>query len=381
MATSNFKYRGGSRTVESVRTKSQQSGGIYDSFLKPGVTVFKPHDGENNIRIMPASWDDVETWGEFWNLDIHVHYGVGPDNAAYLCLEKMKGERCPVCEARAEAEDDDERDSFRTSRRALAYLIDRDSEKTGPQLWAMPNSVFTEINDRSIDKKHNTPILIDEPEEGYDLSFSKSGKDLRTKYTAMEVMRDPSPLHDDPKLMKRWLTFIQENPLPDMLMFYDAAHIEKVLLGKSRAKRAQEDDDRSDTEREEEARLARRSRRTQDEDEQEERPRRRPSRETSDDEQEERPRRRATSSEDEEEETRPSRRNRSSSEEEEETRPRRSRAPTSDEDAEEETPWDEAKPRRRAPVDEEAEEDKEESPSEQARFSLARMRERRAARG
>lgn len=236
-----FVYRGDKRTVESVVRKSKQSGGAYDSYLSSEAQLLKLKEGESTIRIMPPSWaeKDDERWGDGWDIQVTMHYSVGPDNATYLCLDKMKGETCPVCEARRDATDD-ERDQMKPQGRFLCWAIDRDNEKAGPQVWSMPITVFREINIRSVDKKHNTPIPIDDPEEGYDVVFSREGTGIKTKYSAFEVMRDASPLHDDEKLQTRWLDYISEHPLPDILQYYDAAHIESVLFG--RAERGASDD-------------------------------------------------------------------------------------------------------------------------------------------
>lgn len=241
MARGKFVYRGGGRTVEEVVRKSKQSGGAYDSYLKD-VQLIKIKEGESTIRIMPPSWskEDDEKWGLGWDIGIWIHYDVGQDKGAYLCLDKMNGEMCPVCEARREGTDE-ERDALKPQWRALAWVINRDDEKAGPQVWSMPPSVFREINLRSVDKKQNTPIPIDDPEEGYDVVFSREGTGLKTKYTGFEVGRESSPLHDNQKIQDKWLDYISDNPLPDILQFYDAAHIESVLYGKKSASEEDED--------------------------------------------------------------------------------------------------------------------------------------------
>ena len=242
-----FVYRGKDRTVETINRKAKQSGGSYDSYLSPDVTFYKPKDGECSIRIMPPTWLDdedlIEKWGDNWDISIYVHYGVGGDNAAYLCLDKMKGKPCPVCEAQADATDDEERYALKPSLRPLCYVIDRDNEKAGPVPWPMPLTLFREINARSVDKKTNTPILIDDPDDGFDVVFNRTGTGLKTKYTGVEVVRDPSPLNDNAKIQERWLSFAQAHSLPDLLNFYEEDHIRKVLFGKATSKPKDEEED------------------------------------------------------------------------------------------------------------------------------------------
>ena len=239
---SKFVYRGDKRTVESVVRKSKQAGGLYDSYLASDVQMYKSKEGEACVRILPPTWEDTEKWGDGWEIGVYIHYSVGPDNGTYLCLDKMKGEPCPVCEARRTITDQDEADQLKPGYRTLAWVIDRDNEKAGPMIWSMPITMFKEINARSIDKKTNAPILVDDPEEGYDIVFNRAGTTkTNTKYSAVEVTREPSPLHDDEKLQARWLEYITEHPLPDVLNFYDAEHIEKVLFGKTDRRKDEEE--------------------------------------------------------------------------------------------------------------------------------------------
>ncbi len=230
---SKFVYRGSDRTAETIVRKSKQGGGAYDSWLSPDVQLYKSKEGECTVRIMPATWADTDKWGDNWDIGTYIHYNVGSDKAAYLCLSKMKDEPCPPCEARDQTADDDERKALAASFRPLCYVIDRDDEKAGPQAWSMPlKSLFQEINARSVDKKTRAPILIDHPDEGFDVIFNRKGQGLTTDYTAVEVSRDPSPLHDDPKIQKRWLDYIEAHPLPDILNYYDEDHIRKTLFGR-----------------------------------------------------------------------------------------------------------------------------------------------------
>lgn len=265
MGKPSFKYKRRERTVEDIRRKASENSRDYDTLFKGDVKLFKPGDGENIIRIMGATWGmqpytdeeldkmsekeikelerQEEVYGNGWDLPIFVHYGVGPDEGAYLCRDKMLGERCPICEAKAAARDPDEADALAPSKRALAWIIDRNAEKEGPQIWSMPfQKIRNEIYSRSIDKKHGTPILIDDHEEGFDIIFNRSGKDKRTSYTGVEVDRDPSPLHENEKKQQQWLDYIRDNPLQDLLNFYDPEHIEKVLFGRAPSRRSRDAD-------------------------------------------------------------------------------------------------------------------------------------------
>ena len=233
MAKSKFVYKGSDRSAEELSRKASEGARDYDSIFKSGIPIFKAKEGENCIRILPSTWDEPD-----WDYIIHQHRNVGPDNVSYLCLDKMKdGEVCPVCEAKRLATDKEEADELRIQKGSICWIIDRDDERTGPQVWQMPfTKVRNEIYARSVDKKTRAPILVDDPEEGFDINFTRVGTTVTTEYKAVEVARDPTPIHDDEKLQDKWLDYITENPLPSVLNFYPAEHIEKVLFGKKSAK-------------------------------------------------------------------------------------------------------------------------------------------------
>ena len=236
MAKSKFVYRGSDRTTADMERKASEGTRDYDSVFKTGTSTFTPKEGENCVRILPAPPDQEEP---DWDYIIYQHYDVGPDNARYLCLNKMKdGEACPVCDAQREAADKEESDALRASKGAICWVIDRDNEKAGPQVWSIPfTKVRNEIYTRSKDRKTGHPILVDHPDEGFDIVFNRTGKDkTNTVYSGVEVMRDPSPIHEDIKIQDKWLDYIADNPLPSVLNFYPAEHIEKVLFGKKSAK-------------------------------------------------------------------------------------------------------------------------------------------------
>lgn len=305
--SSGFVYRGRERTAEDVTKRARQSSGSYDNILVTDTPRLKLKEGETEIRILPPTWEDTEKWGNGWEVAAWYHSGVGPDNGSFLCLDKMAGEPCPVCEVRRDSTDEDERDQLRPQWRGLCWVIDRNNEKAGPQVWDMPATLFRDINARSIQKKTNAVICIDDPEDGNDLAVTREGTDKRTKYS-VDVIHEPCPIHDDEKLQARWMKHIMDNPLPEMLNYQEAEYIQKVLSGKVSKK---SEDDEPETERPERSGGHRRS--TEETEEPEgrmSRGRRRPAEEAdpTGDEPAERPARRgqAAAAEPEEEAERPS---------------------------------------------------------------------------
>lgn len=223
-----FRYK--KRGSDSVRKRANQKGGSYDSCFKSEFEMFKPAEGDNHLRVLPPTWEDAEHFG----LDIFVHYGIGSDDAAYLSLRKMKNIACPLDEelVRAQREGNEElTKDLRCTKRCLVWVIDRNNEDKGPLLWSMPWTVDKEFSSKCRNKRTGATYNIDDPEEGYDVYFTRTGTKRNTKYEGFDIDRDPSPLHENPKRARKWLKFITDNPLTSTLNYYDYKHIATVLQG------------------------------------------------------------------------------------------------------------------------------------------------------
>lgn len=232
---SRFQYR--ERTSAAMERRSQMGNNDFDRIVRDGVKSWSVNDGANRIRILPATWKQRDADDVHFGIDVHVHYGIGPDRQSYLCPAKMKDERCPICEERAlalKSGDQEYAKELEARRRVLVYMVDRDDEKTGLQVWAMPQSVDQDLAKLGRDRRTGAVLPIDHPEHGYDIEFDKEGAKKNTKYKGLMIDREASPLGND-----RWLEEAERNPLPDILQFYDYDHIAKVFG----AGPAPEDDD------------------------------------------------------------------------------------------------------------------------------------------
>lgn len=218
-----FRYQ--PRSAEATRQRAERNVYGNDPFLSEEVKLFKPKVGDNTVRILPATWEDSQHYG----IDVFVHQGIGADRTTYLCLEKMKNKPCPICEARkrASAEGDQEfADQLRVSSRVFMYVVDRDKEREGAMVWNMGARQDADILKLCTDKRSGEVLQIDNPDEGYDLQFTREGEGLKTRYSAFSFVRRPSAL-DLPKA----LDFAVQHPLPDQLVFYSYDHIAKSFAG------------------------------------------------------------------------------------------------------------------------------------------------------
>ena len=300
---SSFKYE--KRSADAYKKRATQTGsGSRDQIFEDGVKLFQAEDGDNIIRVIPPTWEDPEHFG----YEIFVHYNVGPDNAAYLCPQKMKGEACPICEERARVEGDGDEDYLRElkpSKRVVIYLVNREKEKEGAMLWAMSWTLDKDLCKLVVDKRTGEVYQIDDPDDGYDVEFTREGKGLKTKYSGLAIGRKPTPLDCDAAL-----EHAVSHPIPELLVYYDYDHILAAFSGK----KAKKDDD-------EDAKPARRS--AKKEEEEDEKPARRSAKkEEPEDEPEDKPRgRKNAEPEDEPEDEKPAPKKRAVKKEEPEDEP------------------------------------------------------------
>lgn len=226
-----FEYQ--RRDVSQWQKKAAERGGDFDSIWKEGVKVYKPKDGKNIIRLLPPSWTNAAHYA----YDIYVNYQIGVDNQSYLSLSKMKGEADPIAEARKQAErDGDEKlaKALNPNIRRAVYLIDRENEDEGVQLWAMPVTLDRAILNRASDEDTGELVMVDDPYEGADIKFyrEKVGGKPFPEYPGEKVkIFKSSTLHEDEDTMGEWLEFINTHRIPDMLNFYSYDHIAGVFSG------------------------------------------------------------------------------------------------------------------------------------------------------
>lgn len=228
-----FEYRG--RTGDQVRERASRALGGRDSFFNSDVQFLTPRVGDNNVRIMPPPPDKADVWGHY-GMQLPVHYGIGADQSAYVCVNKLRGEDCVLCAERARAAgagEEELADALKPNYRVAIYVIDRAQESKGPMIWNMPAGVDKDVTKLCIEPGSGEVLLVDDPEVGYDLSFVREGEGLKTKYKGIQFSRKPSPLADDPEVAATWLQYIVEHPIDDCLVFHDQDYIAKVFEGQA----------------------------------------------------------------------------------------------------------------------------------------------------
>lgn len=325
-----FDYR--PTDPKKLKERAERRGGGFETFLTGGFQMFRAKSGENAIRICPPTWKGHDHFG----LEIWVHGFIGFEKASYLCPKKMLGKKCPICEAAAEllsAGEKEDSDEVKAKQKILYWIIDREGDTSDPQPWAMSGQFDQEVSGRC-NKRNGKVLEVDNPWEGHDITFRRTGQKKMTRYVNVDVDPDRTPLADRQKETQRILDFLNDNPLDKILKYRDYETLKTAIDGKGGKDADDEDEDEDDK------KASRR--RDQDEDgEQDTRRSRRSSRDEDDeDTSRDRPKRNRSRDADEDEEEAPRRSSRTREEDEDDDAPRKRRSRDDDED-------DDDRPRRR----------------------------------
>jgi len=201
----------------------------------------KKPKGNNFIRIVAPS-----KTGAFGR-EIWKHGNVGANNATFLCLDKMYGEKCPICEhiqklKRANADSDVVKELY-PGRRFLLFVVDttsKDTEDEGPKWFDCPITIYREVCGLSQDRRTGEKIDPTDPEDGRDIEFVRNdGK--RTSYGGFKLVKtDPIP--------KSWYEDLPT--FDDILLKPTSDEMEEAVSGTRSASKETDPkgDDRRDTE-------------------------------------------------------------------------------------------------------------------------------------
>jgi gp32 DNA binding protein like len=220
------------RSVESIRRRENQSGSTREGYINREVKIWNAAGGTNKIRILPPTWPDADHFG----FDVMVHYQVGVDMNSYICLKQnpllIEPEECPCCEQKRRFASDGNResaDALTPRKRVLVYIIDRNREHDGVVLWPMPYTFDRDLAAQCHDIDTGEVYAIDDPSEGYDLTFTRDGQGQTTKYRTPFLSKRPKALSEDPDQQEGWLQWITDNPIPDMVIVAEAQAMEEAL--------------------------------------------------------------------------------------------------------------------------------------------------------
>ena len=162
--------------------RDKRSGNWYlvdeSEFKKLGIKKYEAKSGSTSyITILPRT--DAP---EFF-MEIYVHYSMGPNNDAFLCVNRMYGDKCPVCDfgrkLHDEGEDKEVTKDYFPAKRYLLWVVDSKdvgSIAEGIQLYEAPKTVFDGIAELSTDDRTGEITDVSDPEEKVTFVFKRMGK-------------------------------------------------------------------------------------------------------------------------------------------------------------------------------------------------------------
>lgn len=226
---------------DSTIQERKATGRDFDNILKPDYKKMnmkvKARPEEYKFRFLPATWNGSPQYANVplaWAIKIGVHFNIGIDRASYLCnLSLNHSPVCGLCEIHSKLARDGkklEADAIRASSRAVAWVIDREHEEKGPQLFMFPASLEQTIWNICKDKETGRMRYIDDPINGHTVFLTRVGDDEKTKWLP-EIAPSVTPLSNNPEQMAKWLQFVTDNPLPGILQFYPDGYIQEVFSG------------------------------------------------------------------------------------------------------------------------------------------------------
>lgn len=211
-----------------VKEGAARTNSKYDSIFRNGVNTLKMKVGVNNLRIVRGT--DADYWGE----TIWVHSYVGVKESSYICPKRMgKSKKCPICDAADDASasgDKEEATSLVAKERVICYIVNRDDEKSGIQVWDMSWSQGREI-DAVCDTRRGI-LNISDHNAGFDISIQRTAMGKATRYVGLQVDRESSPLSEDARQQDAWIDEIDAAPLLDLLKYYPEQYLSDILTGK-----------------------------------------------------------------------------------------------------------------------------------------------------
>lgn len=227
-----FVWKEPSQSELTATAHAMKEGGLYESIFKQGIRKYKQRRGENNVRILPPTFGKRN----YPVYPIFVHYGVGPDNATFLCARRMFSQDCAVCDHRQRLMDEGEDEAaneLKINSQFIAWVIDRmdKDDAIGPQVMQYGYGVNSSIAAVSLEEEGGTLVFF-HPEKGYDLTYTqnhKGGDQKNVSYIGHKFSRRESPIHRNEALMDQWLEYINDNPLDQILKDVDYDYVKKCI--------------------------------------------------------------------------------------------------------------------------------------------------------
>lgn len=192
--------------VDEQRKTREGTSGKYNytdvrALERAGITQYKGQPGSNFMRVIDLHFSQyAKEKKPFYGKAIYVHNHVGADDRTFICMKKMYGLPCAVCELsdklKAANSDDARIKELWPSSRYLFFVFDTRSaltERKGLQWYDAPVAIKDGIVSLSTDPRTQRTIDISSRDEGMDVVFDRVGSGINTKYMAFRLIPGEKP--------------------------------------------------------------------------------------------------------------------------------------------------------------------------------------------
>ena len=190
---------------------------------------FKPDEGDQDIRIVPAPDGDPLK-------EVHFHYNVGEHRGGIMCPKRNFGEDCPICEFASSVwkegvENNDEESkklakSLFVRARYFSPVVVRGREEEGIKVYGYGKRAYENLLGYILDPDYGD---ITDPLEGTDiaLTYTKPTSPGAYPQTSLKMRRNTSTLLEDTEAISALL-----DRMPDFDSLFERqtpAEIEAIL--------------------------------------------------------------------------------------------------------------------------------------------------------
>lgn len=223
------------------------------TYLNTNIPLFKPEkDVKQRVRFFPQPKEG------YFAKHVLIHFGLNAEGNSLICPTTVGRNDCPLCaknkllynEAKqlelagnklAAETKMKEAKGLRAKKYNITYMIDRNAEEIGPQVWSIPDTTVTGIRNLMTDPETNALLSIDDLFAGRDVFFVKGKLEPTSMFETINKIQlgtKDIPLSEGDKSFeqlsartKGWLDFIKANSIASILNVVSAPEMERIAFG------------------------------------------------------------------------------------------------------------------------------------------------------
>lgn len=247
---SRFGYQ--KRTLSDVESRITEASSNFKTYHNTKFKEFKPRDGENCIRILPAlGFQFPKHVARHYGITVFLHYLMSTPKATVICPARSPEfrpvhieDKCPVCEDVAHLYATGQSEKIKTLRikpqkKVITWILDnKNTASQDPMIFAMPYTLDLDFTKLCKDRGTGEIYNIDSPDDGYNIYFDRSKELGGVKY--LSPQRDQRPSAVDISVLE----YVNSNPLPNVLTWRTYDELRSLYGGSTAASIGDSEDEK-----------------------------------------------------------------------------------------------------------------------------------------